>query len=134
MPSKKRPRIVTWLAVGVLILAALQFARLALGLGLPALPLSIPRWYIPLLSAVWGLSAALAAYGLLRGHSWAYTLTCWGSVALAAWYWLDRLWLVRSDYARRTWPIGLVFTLIALGAVFWALSRPVTRKFFREDS
>jgi hypothetical protein len=112
------------------MLSALFLARLFLGLRLPDLPYTAPRWYLPLSGAVWGITALAAGSGLLAGRRWAPPVARAAAVAFAAWYWADRLMLVRTDFALRSWPAAAVITLAALGLVTWGLSRPSARGYF----
>ena len=134
MRSRRRPRYVTWLSLGVLIFSGCYLARLVLGLDLPDIPLNIPLWYLPLTGAVWGGMGITAAYGLFRGHTWAPALTRWGTLAFELWYWSDRLFLARSHYLDITWPAALAITLLTILTLFWLLSRPAARHFFGESS
>ncbi len=133
--ERRRPRLVTWLSLGVLIFSAIHLIRMALGLRLPPdLPLTVPPAYIALNGGLWGLAGLAATYGLWRGRDWAIHLTRWGGLLYTVWYWLDRSLLARSDYARLTWPLGAVLTAFALGALLWALSRAHVRRYFRENA
>lgn len=131
--SSKRPLYVTWLSLGVLIFSGWYIARLALGLDLPDIPLSVPHWYMSLTGAVWGAMGLAIAYGLFSGHSWARTLARWGALAFAVWYWTDRLFIARSHYLDISWPPALAITLLTLLGLFWLLSRPAARNFFGES-
>ena len=127
---RSRPAPVTWLGCGGLILAALALVRLGLSLTLPPLPLTVPHAYLPITGAVWGgLGLAIGA-GLLAGRRWAYRAAAFGAAALVVWYWADRLLLVRTDYAQRTWPAAALGSGILLGLVAYALTRPSTRRYF----
>jgi hypothetical protein len=116
----------------VLALSGFYLARLILGLDLPDIPLSVPRWYLPLTGAVWGATGIAAAYSLFRGHSWAPAFVLWSALAFALWYWSDRLFLARSQYLDITWPASLAVTLLAILGLFWILGRPAARRFFGE--
>ena len=64
LKSDPRPRLVTMLALGVLILSAANWTRFFLALSLPGLPLSVPVWYLALVGLVWGSLGLLAVVGL----------------------------------------------------------------------
>jgi hypothetical protein len=130
--SHRRPAVVTWLAAGVLTCAAFYLARLVLSLGLPNLPLSVPTWYLPLTGAVWGGVALALGIGLLRGSVRAYRLLFWAVPIYLGWYWADRLLLVRSDFAQRSTPAGLLMSALVVILVCLALLRPSVRTYFRE--
>jgi hypothetical protein len=112
------------------MLSALFLARLLLGLRLPDLPSTVPRWYVPLTGAVWGSAALVTGVGLLAGMRWAAGAARLGATAFAAWAWADRLLLVHTDFALGSWPAAAAITLVALGLTFWALSRPHVRRYF----
>ena len=131
-PERRRPAVVTWLAVGVLTCAAFYLARLVLSLALPRLPLSVPEWYLPLTGAVWGGAALVLGFGLLRGSRRAYRFLFWAVPIYLGWYWADRLLLVRSDFAQRSLPAALVLSAIAVALVYLALTRPSVRTYFGE--
>jgi hypothetical protein len=67
---------------------------------------------------------------LIAGRRWAYWAAAMAAPALVIWYWADRLFLVRTDYAQRTWPAAVLGSGILLGLVAYALTRPSTRRYF----
>ncbi len=134
MKSSRRPRIVTWLALGVLIVSAGYLTRFVVGLRLPELPLTVPAWYVPVNGAVWGLSGLAVAYGLFRGRTWAPALLRLGGLAFLLWYWADRLLLVRTDYAVRTRPFSVFVTFLAVVAIAWVLRQSSVQAYFRENT
>jgi len=127
-----RPRLVTWLGLGVLTLAVIYLWRLILGLNLPPLPFTVPTWYIPLTGGLWGIVALVDAAALFRGAPWAPGMTRIGTATYLVWYWLDRVLLVQSEYHRSTWPLALAISLSALVAVTWTLNHPTVRNHFEE--
>jgi hypothetical protein len=136
MPAlrRRRPALVTWLSLGVLTFSAFYLARAVAGLTLlarPALPLTIPWWYLPLTGILWSGCGLVVAIGLLRGMSWGPHLLRWGMLAYLTWYWLDRLLLARSEYARQTVPASALLTALALALVFGALQQRSLRAYFR---
>lgn len=113
-------------------MSAFGFARGALALGIPELPLSVPPVYLVVAGGTWGLAGLAMGLGLLRGTRWAPAFTRAATFALAAWYWADRLLLARSDYLQRSWPAAAVMSLLAVAAAFWVLGRPAAKTFFGE--
>lgn len=132
MTSKRRPKLVTLLSLGVLTLATIHWVRFALAFQLPALPLTVPNWYIPFTGAVWGATGLGIAIALFTGRKWAIAATFGWSVIYALWYWADRLLFVRGDYAQRTQPASLALTILGIGAVGLILRRRSVRQYFRE--
>jgi hypothetical protein len=133
-PIRRRPAAVTWLAAGVLIFAAFYLARLALGLALPDLPLSVPDWYLPLTGAVWGALALATGVGLWRGARRAYRAMFWLTPLYLAWYWADRLLFMRSDFAQRSQPAAVVLSVVGVAAVYLVLTRHAARFYFEEST
>lgn len=107
-----------------------HWARFALGIRLPGLPLTVPGWYIPLTGGVWGLAGLAFAFGLFTGRPWAMNAVLWGSIVYTGWYWADRLLFVRSDYARSTRPASIALTALGLGAVWLIMRRRDVRQYF----
>jgi hypothetical protein len=116
----------------VLTLAAFYLARLVQSLALPALPLSVPEWYLPLTGAIWGGAALVLGVGLLRGWRRAYRLLFWMVPIYLLWYWADRLLFVRSDFAQRSLPAALVISVIGVAVLCLTLTRPSVRAYFGE--
>jgi hypothetical protein len=119
----------------VLTFAAFYMARATAGLTLlagPALPLTVPLWYLPLTGILWSGCGIVAAVGLLWGKTWGPHLLRWGTLAFFAWYWLDRLLLARSEYSRQTVPASALLTALALALIFGLLQRGSIRDFYRE--
>lgn len=130
---KRRPALVTWLSLGVLILAAVFWAGFVGGLSLPDLPFAVPIAYLLLRNAAWGTWGLLAALSAFFGKPWAPRLISWGGAVTVLWYWVDRLLLTRSDYARSSAPLAAVLTLAAVGALAIVLRRPSVRRYFQES-
>jgi hypothetical protein len=116
----------------VLTFAAFYLTRLVLGLALPDLPLSVPVWYLPLTGAIWGGAACLVGVGLWRGSREAYRALFWLTPAYLAWYWIDRLFFVRSDFAQRSQPAALLLSAVGAALVYLALTRRSARSYFEE--
>jgi hypothetical protein len=119
--SKRRPRLVYAIIALALIVSAIGWLRLVAGLRLPDLPLTVPRWYIPLSGGCLAVLAMIAAASLFLGARWAPAFTLSVATALSAWYWADRLLLAHSDYARVTWPAAAFVNLILLAWIFWSV-------------
>jgi len=101
---------------------------------LPDLPYAVPRAYLLIRNSFWGGWALLAAVGAFIGKSWAPRLIRWGGLAVVFSYWVDRVFLARSEYSRANWPAMVVVTVIAVAFAGWVLSRGVVRTYFQENS
>jgi hypothetical protein len=130
--SRRRPGLVTILALGVLTLGAVHLAGFLVTFSLPEMPISVPLWYLRLKSALWGLSAATAGAGVFLGRRWAPAFTRWGAAMYLVWLWADRLLLATSPYARQSLPFALVLSLGGLGSILWILGRKSAKDFFGE--
>ncbi|MEJ2011657.1 MAG: hypothetical protein P8X64_05460 [Anaerolineales bacterium] len=132
MSTKPRPRLVTCLSLAVLTFSAVQFASVLAWLRLVPLELTLPAWYLPARSLVWGLVGIVAALGLFLGWSWSRRFTRYSAVVYLLWYWADRLILRSSTTARQTlWFYGGLQFLATL-LILWVLGRKGTRAYFEE--
>lgn len=131
--TKRRPALVTWLSLGVLILAVVYWAGFVAGLSLPGLPFAVPASYLLIRNAAWGTWGLVAALSAFFGKPWAPRLISWGGLAYLAWYWGDRLLLAQSDYARSSAPQAAFLSVAAAGAAAFVLRRRSVRRYFRES-
>ena len=129
-----RPRHVTWLSVGVVILAGVHLAGFKAALALPDLPYTAPRSYLAIRNGAWVFGELLAAIGFFMGLRWALLAFRWGGFGLALWFWIDRLLLAQSDFSRLSLPLNAGFTLLVLGLMYWSTGRPSVRRFFEEST
>ncbi len=88
--------------------------------------------YLVVAGGTWGVAGLVMGLGLLRGSRWAPAFTRAATLALAAWYWADRLLLARSDYLQRSWPAAAALTAVLVGAAAWIPGRPAARAYFGE--
>jgi hypothetical protein len=132
-PHRHRPRFVTWLTVGVLILAAAYLTRFGASLSAPDLGLAVPRAYLSGTGAVWGALGLGLGYGLWSGRRWAPLLLRAAGLTFLAWYWVDRLALVQSEFSRHTRLWAAAATVLVLAVVVWGIRRPDVRRFFQES-
>ncbi|MGD2253864.1 MAG: hypothetical protein PVF70_13195, partial [Anaerolineales bacterium] len=132
MRSRRRPWWIICVSLGLLAFSSLFLLRLAEALQTIPLPSVVPPWYFPLTGAIWGLGSLAAAVGLFLGWAWARPATLWGAGAFGLWYWADRLLLVQTDYAKRSWPSAAVLTLFFMTGLLWILNLPASRRFFRK--
>ena len=131
---RRRPALVTWLSLGVLTVAAVALSGLGAWFSLPDLPYSVPLEYLFLRNLLWGIWGAIGAFGAFVGRKWAPRWIQWGGLAVAGWYWADRLLLAQSNYIRNTWPLAGLFTLVAVLVGAWIFRQPAVRTFFEESA
>lgn len=98
----------------------------------PDLPLSVPRAYLTLTGAVWGCAWVAVAFALFTGRRWAPRTTWVVGASFLIWFWADRLFLVRSEYALRTLPFALFVTVAASASVLLVLRQTAVRRYFGE--
>ncbi len=132
MSNTQRPRLVTWLSLGVLTLSAIQAGAFLGALKLPDLPFALPRSYFLMRSSLWGILGIVGAVALFRGFPWAPRALLIGSYATAVWYWLERLIFASSEHELRSRPLATLFTLVLLFAVTLAVRRRNVQDFFAE--
>jgi hypothetical protein len=132
LSTKVRPRLVTCLSLVVLTFSVVQFASVLAWLRLVPLELTLPVWYLPARSFIWGLIGVAAAVGLFFGWSRSLLFTRWSTVVYLIWYWADRLVLRNSTTARQTlWLYGSLQFLASV-LILWVLGRRGTRAYFEE--
>jgi len=100
----------------------------------PDLPLSVPRGYLPVTGAVWGVGWIGAAVALFTRRRWARRVLILCGVGFLIWYWADRLLFVRSEHALRTLPFSLALTAVGTALVLLALRQPSVRRYFGEST
>ena len=129
-----RPGSVSWLAVGVLVLAAGNVIRFFTGLSrysfLKELGLSAPPAYLIAGGGFWGLAGLGLAAGLWWGVPRAAPLTLAAALLYSFQFWFDRLVLATSSTANLNWPFAAVMNVLALAMIWFILSRPGARRYF----
>ncbi|HJS30233.1 MAG TPA: hypothetical protein VJ768_11455 [Anaerolineales bacterium] len=133
----KRPKSVTLLAVGVLILAGYFFLRAALAtnrweLLLEYFPASTMPFYLVLTGVLWGCAFLIVGLALGRGIQWAPRLSRILAVLFAGYWWLDSLFLAVDPAVRGAGFFRLAATILLLAVTFWVLARPAAKKYFGE--
>lgn len=105
-----------------------------MSLRIPALELSVPVWYFTITGVLWGVLGIGLSQGLFFGDPRAAQLTRWLSLVFLAWYWLDRILFVKTDYVRGSTPAAIGTTLLGIIIIFWILQRPDAETYFKETS
>lgn len=132
----KRPKAVTWLAIGVLILAILYLIRFVEVVQtwdyLQSLPISVSPLYLGLTGLVWAVTWLATFFGLWRGQNWASSNLQIFSVLFAIYYWVDQALLGTDPNRMASYPFKIFATLAIITVIYWVLSRPQTRLYFGE--
>jgi len=130
----KRPKSVTWLAVGVLMVTGLQWLRVDQSVRqwqfLHTLDLPVAPIYFYLSGLVWGGLGLLAFVGIWRREPYAPAMLRWTSAAFTVYYWADQMLMQASPLRKNAWPFTAAASLLCLAAVFWILARPHARRYF----
>jgi len=130
-----RPQNVTWLAIGVLSVTIVYAVRAALAIRqwayLESLPLQVSPAYLLATGIVWSLVGLAITVGLWRGSSWASLAARIAAPTFGIYYWLERLILVSNPNEPYNRPFAITITLLSQILVFWMLSRPRAKAFFR---
>jgi hypothetical protein len=134
LKSNPRPKIVTWLAVIVLIFSAGQFAGIVAWFSLPELSLTVPRSYLLGKNLIWASISLVAGASLFLRWKWAIALTTWGAIAYAAFVIFDLFVLRSSEFALQARNFNLVATLVILSIILWAANRPNVQSYFRRNA
>ncbi len=134
----KRPRGVTFLAVGVLMIAALFISRLVQAIlywdELNGLVLRVHPLYLIVTGLVFGAAGLPMIWGLWLGRAWVVRRFQIFLGALVFYYWLDRIFLTASKAAQGNWPFAAAITVAMTAWVIWLFSRPGTKLFFANDA
>jgi hypothetical protein len=136
--ERKRPKSVTWLAVGVLSLWIVYLTRAVSTLQqweyLSTLPLSAPPSYLLASGLIWSILPLPVVWGVMMGKRWAPKAVAGFAVLFALYYWLEQ-WLAKSNPLRTTnWLFSLTATTIIFILVFWVLSRKAVKTYFGESN
>jgi len=137
-PARTRPqKWVIALALLILVLGLGNLVRVVMALHyaalLPDLPMTVSWAYLAAMGGVWGVALTACAVGLLRFRPWAR----WFTLAMVTLYevhaWVNHLLFDASDYARRTCPRDLLFTLLLLAFTWGLLNLHGVRKTFERE-
>ncbi len=138
-----RPRSVTLLALGVLILAGLNLVRFVLSLRdwsfLAAQP-GVSPYYLAISGFIWAVAGAFLVWGLWKAKNWAPRLMQAVALTYALYYWLDLLLLrdhpvnAASGALRAilptSWQFSAGVTVVSLAFMLWVLSRSKVKAYF----
>ena len=139
----RRPWSVTFLALGVLILAGLNLVRFVLSLRnwrfLAAQP-GVSPYYLAISGFFWAVAGAFLVWGLWKAKSWAPRLMQAVALTYAAYYWLDLLFLRDHPVSGANgallailptnWLFSVGVTVVSFVFMLWVLSRSPVKAFF----
>jgi hypothetical protein len=142
-----RPTSVTMLALGVVIIGALNLARFGLALHywdfLAGLT-NVSPLYLALSGLVWGLAGGLQVWGLLQGKTWAPRFMRAIALTYVLYFWLDQVFLqdhpmVDAEGSIRlllpgNWSFTAGLTIILLVFILWTLQRRAAKAYFGETN
>lgn len=132
---RKRPFLVTLLAVVVLSITIIHLVRFVNTLSLWNFLTSFPGISPPFLALTglfWAIVGVLLFWGLWTGKSRTPKATCILTVVYLGYQWLERILSVRLGNELENWPFAAGMTLIVLIFIFWTLSRSGAKAYFGE--
>lgn len=131
--TRKRPFLVTLLAVLVLTITIINLVRLVKTLTLWNFLASLPG-VSPLYLATTGLIGFLIGiplfWGLWTGDPRAPKVTKIVTVLYLSYQWIERIVLTKARYRLDNWPFAASMTLIIILFVFWTLWRSDVKAYF----
>lgn len=132
----RRPASVTWLVVGVLIVAGIYLLRAVLAVRdwsfLASLP-SVHPLYIFLTGLIWTLVLLPICWALWTGHVWAPRAVQAAVIVFLVYFWLDRLLLYHSfqpDGIDTALPFWVLASIFGLALLFWMSGNKKAKAFF----
>jgi hypothetical protein len=141
-PAKKRrsrPFSVTLLAIGVLTIAGIHLIRLYQTIqnwdflaGLPG----VPPVYLALSGLVWAVVGFPLGISLWRGDPTTLPAVRFITAAYIIYDWFNRLFAAYRSSSLSTgfaWEFSALITVILLVWVYWIVSRPRVKAYFRRD-
>jgi hypothetical protein len=145
-PAKKRPHSVTILALGVLIITALNLLRFGLSLAdwnfLASQP-GVSPLYLAVTGFLWGGVGSYLVFGLWRGKTWAPGLMKAIGLTFALYYWLDLIFIKDHPVSIKTgvfqavlpvnWKFSTALTIVCLLYMVWTLGRKKVNAYFGSD-
>lgn len=142
----KRPGSVTLLALGVLIITAINFARTVLSLrswSFLASQSGVSPLYLAVSGFIWSAAGSIMFWGLWRAKIWAPRLVQAEALTYALYYWLDLLFL--KDHPVNgaagaihvvlptNWQFSVGVTVVGFAYILWTLRRLKVKAYFGVD-
>lgn len=94
--------------------------------------LPISPFYLVMTGAVWGIGGLIVAVGLWQGRPRMRSIALWGGAAYVLYYWIDRLLLRSSSLGRSNETFVIAVSIIFVGLLIFALTRPRVKLYFGE--
>ena len=134
----KRPFSVTILVVIVLIFTSLNTLQWISAYQNQAFfemyELDLPILYLIVTGILWMIFGIPLIVGLFFGMRWSYSLVRVYFIVSGLYYWVDRLVVAEPLTIAFRWQFAVVATLVMFVFLFWTLSRPKTKLFFKQSS
>lgn len=140
----KRPGSVTLLALGVLIITAINIARTVLSLrswSFLASQSGVSPLYLAVSGFIWSVAGSIMFWGLWRAKIWAPRLMKAEALTYALYFWLDLLFLKDHPVSGAAsamqiilptaWQFSAGVTVVCLAYVVWTLGRSKVKAYFR---
>lgn len=131
--DKKRPFLVTLLAVLVLTITIVNLLRLVNTIALWSFLSGIPGvspFYLAVTGLVWTLLGVALVWGLWAGKPKAPRATRVLTVFYLGYEWLERIVFAGSGNELQSWPFFAILSIIFILFTFWTLSRSDAKAFF----
>ena len=129
---KKRPFLVTLLAVLVLFISCINFIRLIEAIRtwdfLASLP-GVSPLYIALTGLFWTLVGFPLAWGIWRGNPKAPLATQILVLVSALYYWFDRFIIAQTVNASSNLLFAFIITIVVILLTFWTLH--INKEYFQ---
>lgn len=133
----KRPWILVGLIIGYFVFSVVAFVRLYEALTLwdflAGLPVAVPPVYQAATGLLWGLFGLAAVVGMWRGKRWGRTAARILAVTYAGYYWIDQVFIAKSEIRATNWPFLGAATVLLLILALGGLALPMVNNFFGED-
>ncbi len=139
----KRPRSVTLLALGVLILTVINLIRFVLSIrywGFLASRMGVPPIYLTLTGFVWGVAGLFVLWGLWKAKNWAPKLMQAVALTYALYFWLDHIFLMEHTVVGASgavrvllpsnWQFSAGVTVVSLAYMVWTFNRTKVKAYF----
>lgn len=141
--SNKRPRSVTLLALGVLIITVINLARLVLSIrywGFLSSLTGVSPFYLAITGLIWTVAGSFLLWGLWRAKIWAPRLMQAVGLTYTLYYWLDLIFLKDHPVSGATgavrvllpvnWQFSTGVTVVCLAYMVWTLGRSKVKAYF----